>query len=291
VGAKASPQYTLTNSLLRKGAWTKQETTIISTITSGLADGLLITSIALSLSGIILKQTNNITAYHYDLICYLGLAATYTSVITIFATPVLDKKNFLETLRILGYYLSIGLLGGVLCPITRPFQAGHTFPARAPTPGTGKQSALVLQASCFIDEPVTSNCTYNTDHSLIPALTDGYTLIFLTLITVWGTGINNYWRQWWSEYGEDDEKENAKIPESGLALLRLLFEVSAIGLSTAVSAISFLQFYKLRAYMNESGWLSDEAEIVVDSFSQLLPILQGLFILIILAASLDGKHI
>jgi hypothetical protein len=273
------------NFLLRNKEWTKQESTIISTITAGLADGLLITSITFSLSCIIQRHRDNITAYHYDLVCYLSLAATFTSITASFSTPVLAEKRFPSGVRLVGYFLAIGLLGGILGPITKPAKAGHTFPARAPTLDLAnlKQSALVLQASCFIETNVTKECTYKTDQTLLPLLT-GYVLISIIIFATVGTSINQLWRNWW--YDGDSQ-----TPIKEVALLRLMFELTAVLFSTAVSAVAFWQFYTLRKYMSKSGWLSNETELGVSSFGQLLPILQVLFIFLVIANSFEGKRI
>ena len=67
------------------------------------------------------------------------------------------------------------------------------------------------------------------------------------------------------------------------------WELFVILVSMTWTVIALWQAFSLRQWMNSSGWFEDSAELVVDSFSQLVPMFQILIFFIIIAAAFDGK--
>ena len=132
--------------LNRGKSWSKHET-VWSTITLGLSDIQLASSFAYSASATYLLHARDLTAYHYNVICYLGIAATFTSVATMFSPPLYIQKKWISGARITLFSFSVGFLGYLL---VRRFEKRDIFPVRAPSSAAGKKSALVLQTSCLI---------------------------------------------------------------------------------------------------------------------------------------------
>ena len=270
----------------RKKAWRKQET-IWSTITIGLGDIQLVTSLAYPLSAFILLRTNSISAYQYNLVCNLGLAAIFTSVTTIFAMPVFFLKKYITGVRCALYILSFIFMGLLLGPRTG---AGASFPGRAPSNYTQKDSALVLQASCFFGDPISTNCTFKTDQSPIPVLSDAWALVPLGLIMATALGLNSDWSVWSEVMKNNNMNDPGDSETRRLPRLRLVTEMIVVSISSVWAAVALWQFFALWQWMNSSGWLPDGAD-QVDSFGQLIPIFQALALLIILVTAIDGKLI
>ena len=269
--------------------------TTIPMITILIGDTLLVASIAISLSALILQGTDGMIAYHYNIVCNLAIAATFASLTTTLALPLFTIDRWTSIVRVFLYLFSIGLLAGLL--ILRS-HAGGAYPGRVPSNNVQKDSAMVLQMSCFLHGHIPTDCRFSTDRRPIPALSDAWALLPLAFITFVSISIHATAPRKWSNVDQNmhptattpAEQENI-LDRNKITFYRdsITYDLIIIYVSTAWTIFALWQAFSLRKWMNASGWFEDPAELVIDSFSQLVPIFQILTLLIIVAAAFDGK--
>lgn len=123
-----------------------QNGTIWSTIVFSLSTTQLTTSIASSLAAWRLRDS--ISAYHYNIVCYLGIATVFTSTASILVPFAHIYKSWSSIIRFILVFMLIILLGLLLGP---RFNHYKVFPGRAPLNHASDNTALVYQASCLLE--------------------------------------------------------------------------------------------------------------------------------------------
>lgn len=273
----------LSNSVSRTRNFDEHET-VWSTIALAFSNIQLVNSLAFSTSAINLIRIGSFSAYHYDIVCCLGLAATFSSAATFVSQTLSAPKGWLSITRFLLFFLSVILLIYLLA--IRSWK--NNFPGRAPSHDAKKNSALVLQASCFLHQKIPSECLFNTDRQSIEALSDRGASIPLVIVLVLKFSSLRGWIDFnfGSQYESDDERNTSK---SDFARFILVCEMMGLSTSTVWIALAFWQCFDLRRWMNNSGWLKDDEEKIIDTFGALFSLYSFFSLLLMLATALDGK--
>lgn len=120
--------------------------TIWSIFVFSLSTTQLTTSIASSLATWQLRDS--ISAYHYNLVCYLGIATLFTSLASMLAPFAHIYKSWSGIVRFVLLFMLMVLLGLLLHP---RFNHSKVFPGRAPLNQTSNYTALIFRASCLLE--------------------------------------------------------------------------------------------------------------------------------------------
>lgn len=123
-----------------------QNGTIWSIIVFSLSTAQLTSSIASSLAALHLRDS--ISAYHYNIVCYLGIAAVFTSSASMLVPFAHTYKSWSSIIRLTLLLMLIILLGILLSP---RFTHYKVFPGRAPLDHASNDTALVFQVSCLLE--------------------------------------------------------------------------------------------------------------------------------------------
>lgn len=263
----------LSNSLSRTRNFDEHET-VWSTIALAFSNIQLVNSVAFSTSAINLIRIGRFSAYHYDIVCCLGLAAIFSSAATIFSLTFRAQKGWLGIARFLLFFLSVGLLAYLL---TIRWQ--KDFPGRAPSHDAKKNSALVLQASCFLHQAIPTGCFFSTDREPIAFLSDIWAYLSLLLVLSFKFGSLLGWDEFVHNNESDDERNTAKRE----------FSWHIRGYEMIGPSISTVWITVIRRWMNNSGWLKDDEEKIIDTFGALFSLYSFFSLLLMLATALDGK--
>ena len=274
------------NSPTRKQPWSEHET-VLSAITLALGDIQLANSVAYSASALYLLYARDLSAYHYDVVCYLGIAATFTSVATMLSPPLYIQKKWISAARVTLFSSSVVLLGILL---GKRFEKRHIFPVRAPSSAAGKNSALVLQTSCLIFEQIPKDCKFATDPRPIYVMTDILANVILFFLLMLVASHQSNWHLSSLEYGNKDTQDvHQEWLKRGVSRGRLYVELVVVSSAAAFVAVALWQLFDLRAWMNNSGLLQDDKERAVTSFGALSAFYSLFSLLLLLATSFDGK--
>lgn len=254
-----------------------------STIALGFGDIQLANGVAFSISALTLMQTNRFSVYHYDIVCCLGLAATFTSAATMFSrTPYIHLETWVSGARLLLFFLSAGLLHMLL---SMRWEKRGSFPGRAPSSNTQKYSALVLQTLCLFNEKIPPECLFSTDRVAILFMSDIWVFLILAIVICLKIYSENNWRGLRIYY---------KIGERNIDRRKLPWDVQGVEIlgvliSAVWTGVALWQCFNLRRWMNNSGWLKDDKEKVANSFGTLFTLFSILSLILLLATAFDCK--
>lgn len=272
----------LSNSLSRTRNFGEHET-VWSTIALAFCNIQLVNSVAFSIWAINFIRIGRLSTYHYDIVCCLGLASIFSSAATMFSLPSFIQKSWISGARFLLFFLSVGLLGHLLT-----IRWNKDLPGRAPSNGTKKNSALVLQVSCLLKQKIPSECHFSTDRRPIFFLSDILAYIPLLFVLAFKVGSQKNWGDFMFEHESDDERNTYKRKFSWLILSG---EMIGLSIPAIWVAVALWQCFDLRRWMNNSGWLADDKEEFVDSFGALFSLYSFFSLILMLATALDGECI
>ncbi|KAI9704632.1 MAG: hypothetical protein M1820_005380 [Bogoriella megaspora] len=223
------------------------------------------------------------------MVFYLGLAGVSASFTTLNAPLYYRVKRKITILRVLGSLFAMILLLALSSPATSPVKSASTFPGRAPAPLAGKQTALVLQASCFTRQPyMDESCRIDTDRRRFGFISDFHVVILLILTLMFYLARMGDLQEYFEDCDEAND-DTVLLNNKKVRYGRFLFEMYTVILSCLTCGISYWQFWDLRRYMNHSGWLSNQSQIAVDSFTELVPIFEVMSVFLLLAALFDER--
>lgn len=262
---------------------------MLLTLALGFSNIQLANSVTFSTSALVFMRSArpSFSAYHYDLVCCLRLAAIFTSAAKMFSLRSYVQKRWISVARIIHFFLSAGLLGHLL-----RIRRGkiNIFPARAPLHEAKNNSALVLQPSCLLNQAIPSECHFSTDRGPRPFLSD----IWAFLVLVWILGIKisteGVWAEYKNKYIHVRSSNENNIDKRELLWKRLCWETFAISMSAIWAAEALRQWVDLRRWMNSSGWLKDDKEGVIHSFGALFSLFSVFSLVFLIWTALDGNR-
>lgn len=257
-----------------------QNGTIWSIIVFSLSTAQLTSSIASSLAALHLRDS--ISAYHYNIVCYLGIAAVFTSSASMLVPFAHTYKSWSSIIRLTLLLMLIILLGILLSP---RFTHYKVFPGRAPLDHASNDTALVFQVSCLLemrDALNTFDCAFPNDRKPIWVVSDVLVMIPLCLVLIFTGAICSIW-------GDVESGSNHNFRAS---LILLGTEMILVLVSAAWAGVALWQCFDLRNWMNESGLLSDNKETSISSFGAIVPFFMmiGTFLLLFGAATDDWSQ-
>ena len=258
-----------------------------------MADVQLNTSIAYSLAALVMRYHDSISAYHYNIACYLALAAAFTSTTSMITNQTIRGKAWNTMIRMILTVMALVLLAILLGPRWAHYLV---FPGRPPKmePNSSSNTALVIQASCLLSLDPFSDCKFPKDRKPLTFLSDVWATIPLGLLISFSLGFiieftdAEYDAD--SEAGDDDDEYVFGVSRKQWATTGLIYQILCLALSASWTGCALWQCWVLRSWMNKSGWLTDEKETTIASFGAIVPffLMIGTFSLLVATTS-DGK--
>jgi hypothetical protein len=258
-----------------------------------MADVQLTTSIAYSLAALIMKHYDNISAYHYNIVCYLALAAAFTSTTSMFTNQTILSKPSHTAIRVILIMMALVLLCILLGPRWMHYLV---FPGRPPQmkPNNSSNTALVIQASCLLSLDPFSDCKFSTDRRPLTVLSDVWATIPLGILISASVGFifnfsgAEYYAD--SDASDDDDEYVSGVKRKHWATSNFILHLIGIAVSGIWVGYALWKCWVLQRWMNQSGWLADKKETTIASFGAIVPFFMmiGTFSLLAATAS-DGK--